>query len=258
MRSDNEYQHPLFQLTAHSFALYDCGSQEMIVGKKETMKREVASLTKMMTFYTVLKLMRKWQMNPRMTSITISMAASQIQGTSANLVEGDVLTVEQLFYGMMLPSGNDAAYALAEYFGKIISERKQGSLLNQNSIFQNTPVAYFIKEMNSCANKLGMTGTNYDSPHGLMNKSNYSTAEDQAIMVREIMKSDIVRRVVATTEFETQAIGGRDRQNLTVYNWENTNKLLGKMPGIIGTKTGITQAAGPCFAGFYEDPDDGT
>lgn len=88
------------------------------------MKREVASLTKIMTLYTVIKLLIKWKINARAVNITITQAAAAVTGTTANLVEGDVLSIEQLFYGMMLPSGNDAAYALAEYFGKLIQERK--------------------------------------------------------------------------------------------------------------------------------------
>jgi D-alanyl-D-alanine carboxypeptidase (penicillin-binding protein 5/6) len=165
---------------------------------------------------------------------------------------------------MMLPSGNDAAYAIAEFFGKQIIDRKKEpsssqilsgmkNSINTNSKFANSTVVYFLKEMNNQANKLGMLNSNYDSPHGLMNKSNYSTANDQVTLVDELMKIDIARRVVNTVEHETQAVGGRDRHYLTVYIWENTNKLLEKLPGIIGTKTGITQAAGPCFAGYYED-----
>jgi len=65
-------------------------------------------------------------------------------------MEGDVLTAEQLFYGMMLPSGNDAAYALAEYFGKQLQDRKQNVVIsfNHNSKFSNSTIKYFLKEMN--------------------------------------------------------------------------------------------------------------
>ena len=131
-------------------------------------------------------------------------------GTTANLVEGDVLNIEQLCYGMMLPSGNDAAYTLAEYFGNIIHEKKQSSSSSMpptsfKSKFENTPVRHFLKECNSQAHKIGLTSSYYDSPHGLMNKSNYSTAEDQAILVSELMKLDFCRKVVNCIEFETTA-----------------------------------------------------
>lgn len=126
-------------------------------------------------------------------------------GTTANLIEGDVLSIEQLFYGMMLPSGNDAAYLLAEHFGKLLHEKKANQItsFNSNSKFANTPVRYFLKEMNYYAHKLGMSSTNYDSPHGLMNKSNYSTSEDQAILVKEVMKIEFFRRVVGCKEYDT-------------------------------------------------------
>jgi D-alanyl-D-alanine carboxypeptidase len=71
----------------------------------------------MMTFYTVLKLLDKYRMNPDQTIITVSKTAASINGTSANLKEGDQFPVSELVYGLMLPSGNDAAYALAEHFG---------------------------------------------------------------------------------------------------------------------------------------------
>jgi len=71
----------------------------------------------MMTLITVIKLVARFGLNPVKTFITVSKAGSQVTGTTANLRAGDVLSVDQLLYGMMLPSGNDAAYTLAEYFG---------------------------------------------------------------------------------------------------------------------------------------------
>ena len=103
-----------------------------------------------------------------------------------------------------------------------------------------------------------MQNTFYDSPHGLMNKQNFSTAADQAILVSECMKLEVFRRVVATKEYTTSAQSGSPVNSAgftNTYKWENSNKLLGKCPGIIGCKTGITSAAGPCFAGYYERND---
>ena len=89
------------------------------------MQRECASITKMMTMLTVLKCMARFGIqHPNRAQIKISKLSSKISGTTANLVEGDILSVEQLFYGMMLPSGNDAAFALADYFGTQLKERK--------------------------------------------------------------------------------------------------------------------------------------
>jgi len=74
----------------------------------------------MMTFYTVLKLIKKFSLDPYETVLTVSRGAAKINGTSADLREGDNLCLYQLFYGMMLPSGNDAAFLLAEYFGSLL------------------------------------------------------------------------------------------------------------------------------------------
>ena len=86
-------------------------------GKRENVKRECASLTKIMTCYVVLKLCALWNL-PTDTEVTVSQVASDIRGTSANLEMGDILTIDQLLYGLMLPSGNDAAFALAQFFGR--------------------------------------------------------------------------------------------------------------------------------------------
>lgn len=105
--------------------------------------------------------------------------------------------------------------------------------------------------MNLVASRLKMHNTYYDSPHGLMNKHNYSTAHDVVLLADKCMQNEIFREVVNTRYHETLALASR-REKLTKYRWENTNKLLGVYDGIIGCKTGITNAAGPCFAGYYE------
>lgn len=78
-----------------------------------------------MTFITVIKLVSRFNLNPNKTFITVSKAGSHVIGTTANLKEGDILSVDQLYYGMMLPSGNDAAYTLAEYFGQLIIDKSK-------------------------------------------------------------------------------------------------------------------------------------
>lgn len=88
-----------------------------------------------------------------------------------------------------------------------------------------------------------------------MNKNNISTAADVAMLVAECMKIDIYRKVVGTITYECIASHGSPKDadgKLNKYKWDNSNKLLGKYPGILGCKTGITTAAGPCFAGYYE------
>lgn len=91
----------------------------------EREKREIASLTKIMTLYTALKLIERLEIDAKTALVEISENASDIEGTSASLEAKDVFTVWELLHGLMLPSGNDAAIALAEYFGELIMERNK-------------------------------------------------------------------------------------------------------------------------------------
>ena len=95
-----------------------------------------------------------------------------------------------------------------------------------------------------------MTKSYYDSPHGLMNKNNLSSAEDQAILISECMKIDAFRKVVGTKVYETKAYVSTGSNGLTNYKWENTNKLLNKH--FISAKTGITPSAGPCLVSHFK------
>lgn len=108
---------PLPYITAQSWVLMDGKTSSVIHSKKATLRRECASLTKMMTLYTTVKLMERYGLLPKETFVEVSRIGSRIIGTSACLKEGDCLSVWELYFGMMLPSGNDAAYTLADYFG---------------------------------------------------------------------------------------------------------------------------------------------
>ncbi len=93
-----------------------------------------------------------------------------------------------------------------------------------------------------------MYSTNYDSPHGLMNKWNYSTAHDIAKLAYKCMQDSEFREVVKTKTYECYGVmaDGNKRR----YQWDNTNKLLG-VEGFNGVKTGVTDAAGPCLTASY-------
>ncbi len=89
-------------------------------------------------------------------------------GTTARLKKKDTLTLEQLFYAMLLPSGNDAALVLADYFGGVIAQKQPGVVPPKSFQFLDSiNVRFFLKEMNACAVQMGLTNTFFDSPHGL-------------------------------------------------------------------------------------------
>jgi D-alanyl-D-alanine carboxypeptidase len=129
------------------------------------------------------------------------------------LVEGEVLTVQELLYGLMLHSGNDAAVALAIYCGGTVEG--------------------FAQLMNDKAHRLGLEGTHFENPHGLDSPGHYSTARDLAVLAAYAMENPIFRMTVST---KSVRIGER---TLT-----NHNKLLWQVEGADGVKTGYTKAAG--------------
>lgn len=195
---------------------------------------KIASITKVMTAILAVE-------NCKMDEkITVSNAAAAVGNSTAGLLEGDELTVEQALRGLMIPSGNDAAIALAEHVGKKLDPKTKDA------------VATFVKAMNERAKKLGCTGTLFENPHGLdfdeWAGDMHSTAHDVALMMQEAMKDDTIREVMASEDpwIEVTGADGSDHS----HSMDTHNVLLGQ-DGNIGGKTGTTDDAGYCFASAY-------
>jgi D-alanyl-D-alanine carboxypeptidase (penicillin-binding protein 5/6) len=208
----------------------DNGSKKTLYGKAADTRRSTGSTTKIMTADVVLA-----QKNLDLDrKVTVQMAYSDYivakGASSAHLIVGDKLTVRQLLYGMLLPSGCDAAYALADAYGS-------GST-------RAARVKSFIGKMNAKAKSLGLKNTHFDSFDGIGNGSNYSTPRDLAKIASDAMKNATFRTVVKTRS---------TKQKVTTKNggyrymsWTNTNTLLG-YKGDIGVKTGSGPAAKYCL-----------
>ena len=136
-----------------------------------------------------------------------------IEGSSIYLQEGEILTIQELLYGMMLHSGNDAATALAIYCGGTVEG--------------------FAELMNDTAYKLGMKDSHFVNPHGLDSPDHYSTANDLAILAAYAMENPIFQKTVSVKSIK---LGQR--------YLSNHNKLLWRVEGADGVKTGFTKAAG--------------
>lgn len=195
---------------------------------------KIASITKVMTAILTVE-------NCKMDEkVTVSNAAATVGNSTAGLLEGDELTVEQALRGLLIPSGNDAAIALAEYVGKKIDPKTKDA------------EATFVKAMNERAKKLGCTGTVFENPHGLdfdeWAGDMHSTAHDVALMMQEAMKNDTIREVVASEDswIEVTGADGSDHS----HSMDTHNVLLGQ-DGNIGGKTGTTDDAGYCFTSAY-------
>lgn len=202
---------------------------------------KIASITKVMTAILTIE-------NCKMDEkVTVSNAAATVGNSTAGLLEGDELTVEQALRGLMIPSGNDAAIVLAEHVGKKIDPKTKDA------------EATFVKAMNEHAQELGCTGTLFENPHGLdfdeWAGNMHSTAHDVALMMQEAMKSDTFREIVASDDswIEVTGADGSDHS----HSMDTHNELLGQ-DGNIGGKTGTTDDAGYCFTGAYNRDGDET
>jgi D-alanyl-D-alanine carboxypeptidase len=218
-------------ISATSWCIMDAGSSHWISGHNDIEIREIASLTKIMTCLVCLNILKQSAALSLQTTVKVSYKASSMIGTSAGLRSCDRLTVRDLLFALMLPSGNDAAWALAEFFGMQLAP---------SSI---KPVKHFTAEMNKTARELNLDGTYFANPHGLMYKKNVSCARDVAKTACYALKDEVFRNIVDTKKHIAE-VKGSDGM-IRFLTWENTNKLLGH--GFNGVKTGVTDNAGPCL-----------
>ncbi|WP_236050630.1 D-alanyl-D-alanine carboxypeptidase family protein [Nonomuraea cypriaca] len=195
-------------------------------GKRETKRAPVASLVKIMTAYVVLREARLSD-TIKITATDVRYAASGGAAT-AGLRAGERFTVRDLLYALMLPSGADAANALARRYGP--------------------GKTAFVAKMNRTAHDLGLADTRYTNADGMPTPANggYSTAVDQARLAYRALGSGTFMTVVGK---ETHKVAKTAVHR--AHTWRNTNKLLSRADGVLGVKTGYTRAAGYCllFAG---------
>lgn len=230
-------------VTAKAWSVCDGRSGDILWAVNGKERREMASLTKIMTCYIVLRLLKRLPGITMCTSVQVSRTAAQIVGTSADLEEGDEVTIWDLLHGLMLPSGNDAAYCLAEFFGRQLHD-----CLDKESPSRNY-VCYFVRKMNSFARKHKLRCTTFSNPHGLSDPTNRSNATDLAKLTSLCMRNSRFRELVSTKRF-TSLIYQPQHKCYKRLTWLNTNKLLGDQ--WIGVKTGVTHTAGPCLITCYK------
>ncbi|MCX4989685.1 MULTISPECIES: D-alanyl-D-alanine carboxypeptidase family protein [unclassified Streptomyces] len=209
------------------------GTGSTLYKKAADTRLSTGSTTKIMTAKVVLA-----QPNLNLDAkVTVSSAYSNYivdNGylSSAKLIVGDKVTVRQLLYGLMLPSGCDAAYALADKFGSGTTRAAR--------------VKSFIGKMNSAATSLHLTNTHFDSFDGVGHGANYSTPRDLTKIASSAMKNSTFKTIVKTQNTKqkvTTKSGG-----YRYYSWENTNKpLLSGYSGTIGVKTGSGPEAKYCL-----------
>ncbi|HEY7145899.1 MAG TPA: serine hydrolase [Streptosporangiaceae bacterium] len=211
------------RIHARGAELMNAATGRRLWGRNENVRRPIASITKVMTALVVIRA-GNLERKVRITSAVPAYARSHGAG-SAGLRAGDVLTARQLLEAMLLPSGADAAYALASTYGR--GWRR------------------FVATMNATARKLGMHRTHFANFDGLpwpSARATYSTPADLLTLARAAMARKVFRRIVGQHSHYLSATPAHH-----AYYWKNTNLLLGSYRGATGIKTGWTSAAGYCL-----------
>ncbi len=207
---------PCFAKAQSGMVLIEASTQRVLASENADTKLPMASLTKVMTALVVIEKTENLQ-----NSVKIDARSVGIEGSSMYLKEGQVLSVEQLLYGLMLVSGNDAAVALALYVG--------GSVEN------------FVKMMNDTSNELGLKNTHFLNPSGLYQEEHYTSALDFAKLTAYALKNETFSKIVKTKTYQIN--------NVTLVNH---NRLLREIKGCIGVKTGYTKVCGRCLVSAVE------
>jgi D-alanyl-D-alanine carboxypeptidase (penicillin-binding protein 5/6) len=204
-------------ITATAAILIDSDSGAVLYAKNPDERLPMASTTKIMTAILVLESLELDK------KVVVPKSATGTAGSLAGLVWGEVLTVEQLLYALLVPSGNDAALTLAQ--------ETAGS------------VQAFVQKMNEKAEEMGLTNTHFANPNGLHLENHYSSARDLATMAEYAMRDPTFRRIVDTPTYELPWPG----KDAGVRKFKSGNVLLNEYPWVNGVKTGSTPYAKYCM-----------
>lgn len=229
-------------VSARAWAIFDGRTGQRLFGGNDATAMAMASTTKIMTAWIVLQ---QAVDNPKVLDdvIVVSDVAARTAGSSARIRMGDRIPVREMLYGLLLPSGNDAATALAQHFG--------GRFRDGNGKNAATPLAGFVAEMNREARRLMLGEMRFVDPHGL--GANVTSARNLSTLARNAMQNATFRQYVQTRRREAQITDAKNERR--AVTWTNTNKLL-DIEGYDGIKTGTTTAAGSCLVASGRRGDD--
>lgn len=208
----------IVQAANASYAVIDADTGRLLMGNNVHDRMPIASLTKIWTALIAI------ENNDLDEEIVISRKAALAEGSSIYLEPGEKVTVETLLYGLMLRSGNDAAYALAEHTGNSIEG--------------------FADLMNEKAYLYGLNDTYFTNPSGLHNDLHLSSAYDTAQMLRIALQNDAFKKISSTINYKSSTKNG--------VTWQNKHRLLREQVGAVAGKTGFTKVAGRTLATYFE------
>lgn len=208
------------ETTATSVYVVDRKSFTPVYEKSAHQRWYPASTTKIITALVAYDIYK--------TDRVVTIQSSFDDGQTMGLLPGEQITIENLLYGTLVHSGNDAAQALAQIDG----------------------IRDFVAKMNNKAQSLHMRDTHFENPTGLHNPNQYSSAYDLTLASRELLNNPYLAKIVSTKEIEIS-----DTQYRIFHKLVNVNKLLGEIPGVGGLKTGYTPESGENLISLYRTRD---
>lgn len=217
---NQQYISPI--IDASSAIVEDLKTGDSLFEKKAHGRLQMASITKLMTLSIAL------EENKLEDVVTVSRNAVAIGGSMMGLRNKEQISLQNLVYGALIGSANDAAVALAEHNAETVTK--------------------FVEKMNNKAKLLGLVNTHFENPVGLDNSNNYSSAYDLAKLARYVYQNPIIKEAATIKELEVKSVDGKYTHKL-----ESTNELLGSYLRIKGLKTGKTQGAGECLIAIAEN-----
>lgn len=208
-------------LSAASAVVIEAETGTVLYSKNMSDKRAMASTTKIMTAILTI------EAGDLDREFTVDSLAIMVEGTSMGLREGDRVSRRDLLYGIMLPSGNDAANAAA--------------------VSVSGSISAFVKKMNEKAGALGLSNTKFANPSGLDAQGHYTTAYDLAMLTAYAMKNEVFREIACCKSKDLEY--GNPPYKRTLYN---SNKMLTRYEGAVGVKPGFTDNARRCLVSAAE------
>jgi D-alanyl-D-alanine carboxypeptidase (penicillin-binding protein 5/6) len=206
-------------LTAKSYLIIDSENATVLAEKNPHLRLHPASITKMVTAISAL------ESYPLGEVVTVKQEYPV--GKNMGLEAREKITVENLIYGLLVHSANDAAYVLAGQSQKNVEQ--------------------FVKRMNNFIEQLGLNDTHFVNFDGEEDKNHYSTSFDLAHLARFALKNKVFEQAIRKEKMEVTDLSGE-----IVHQLETTNELLGEIPEVKGIKTGWTPQSGECFIGLIE------
>lgn len=216
-------------VSARSFVLLNPANAEVVVSQNADSVVPIASTTKMVTALVTRELYELDEV------VEISPLAANINGADIQLVSGEKMTVHELLRGLMIQSGNDAAFALADHYSA------------KNNNYQE-----FVTKMNEYVAAVGLRNTVFGDPAGLDDEVGRSTAWDLAQIARLVLADTVLADIIATPRTIITSVDGTIVHQLTSSNRLLLDDSPYFLPGVIGIKTGFTPLAGHCLVSAYQ------